>query len=195
MQSRTLLCVVALATACSSNSVDSNDQAQRAYLGLDPSVAESLALGFDGFNSAQSANIAPQSAPGTTGGTLTITGQVDQGSSANKGMRLLVGMTAYDDGKFAVDGEMLEITYDTDAATQPALDLMLKGIPTGTLSGTLAGTYHLSGDIAGDVTLDLTITGQLAAGSNGTVIRAPGTTTITGTAVQGSGTYDVDVTL
>jgi hypothetical protein len=72
---------------------------------------------------------------------------------------------------------------------------MMKGIPTGTLTGTLAGIYHLTGDIVGDVTLNLTITGQLADGGNGTVIRAPGTTTITGTAVQGSGTYNVMVTL
>ncbi len=193
-----LLCLLALG-ACTSDSVDSNEQARRAYLGLDPSVEESILLGFDGFNAASSANIDPQMAPGTAAGMLTITGQVDQGSSANKGMRLHVGMVNYSDGKITVDshGDTIQVTYDTstDPTMQPSLTMMLKNIPTGTLSGTLTGVYQLSGDLKGDVTLDLTIAGQLADGGNGTVVRAPGTTTITGTATQGNGTYDVDVTL
>jgi hypothetical protein len=191
-----LVLFLALA-ACSSNSVDSDEQARRAYLGLDPSIAKSLQLGFDGFNAAHSANIPPQMMAGTKAGTLGISGQVDQGSSNNKEMRLVVAMTAYDDGPFAVnsDGDKLDVVYATDATGGPALDLSLKGIPTGTLDGTLMGVYHLSGDLQGDVTLDLTIAGSLADGGNGTVIRAPGTTHVTGTAVQGDGTYDVDVTL
>jgi hypothetical protein len=136
---------------------------------------------------------------GTKAGTLTITGQVDQGSSANKGMRLLVGLVAYSDGKIVVNdkGATISVAYDTaaDPASQPALDMQLKGIPTGTLDGTLTGSYQLSGDLKGTVVLDLTFAGQLADGGNGTVIRMPGTTTITGTAVQGNGTYDVMVTL
>jgi len=194
-----ILACLALVGCGTDNAVNSDEQARRAYLGLDTSVAKSLQLGFDGFNAATSANIAPQMVAGVSAGTLTITGQVDQGNSNNKGMRLLVGMVGYTDGPFVVDADnhMYNVTYDTATVTtsQPALTLMLKGIPTGTLDGTLAGVYHLTGDIMGDVTLTLTITGHLADGGNGTVIRAPGTTTITGTAVQGDGTYNVMVTL
>jgi hypothetical protein len=197
------LCLLALAAttfaACTSDSVDSDEQARRAYLGLDASVGKSIKLGFDGFNAAHSANIDPQMVAGVAKGTLTITGQVDQGNSDNKGMRLFVGMVGYDDGPYVIDDKnnKYEVVYDTDmaTATQPALDMMLKGIPTGTLTGTLTGTYHLTGDIKGDVILNLMITGTLADGGGGTVIRAPGTTTISGTAMQGSGTYNVNVTL
>src|SRR5690349_7573501 len=87
-----------LIAACSSDQVDSDEQARRAYLALDKSISKSLNLGFQGFNMASSANIAPQMGAGDKAGTLTITGQVDQGSSANKGMRLNVGMVGYDDG-------------------------------------------------------------------------------------------------
>ncbi len=183
--------------ACTSDSVDSNEQARRAYLGLDPSLEKSLNLGFAGFNAANSANIPTQMANGDLTGALSISGQVDQGSSANKQMRLVVGLVAYSDGPFEIDDahDRIDITYDTDATALPALDLSLKNIPTGTLTGTLAGTYHLTGAIAGDVLLDLVITGTMADGGNGTVVRAPGATTITGTATQGGGIYDVNVTL
>jgi len=192
-----LLCFVL--AACSSDSVSSDEQARRAYLGIDPSIAKSITLGFDGFNTASSANISPQMVAGTASGTLTITGQVDQGSSANKGMRLLVGMTMYSDGPIMIDdkGHTISVTYatDTTTTTQPALDMMLKNIPTGTLDGTLMGTYHLTGDIKGDVTLDLTFTGTLMSGSNNTVVRVPGSTHVTGTATSGGGMYMVDVTI
>jgi len=190
-----LLCFVL--AACSSDSVSSDEQARRAYLGIDPSIAKSITLGFDGFNTASSANISPQMVAGTASGTLTITGQVDQGSSANKGMRLLVGMVMYTDGPIMIDdkGHTISVTYATDAdpTTQPALGMMLKNIPTGTLDGTLMGTYHLTGDIKGDVTLDLTFTGALMAGSNNTVVRVPGTTHVTGAATSGDGMYMVDL--
>ncbi|HZI09117.1 MAG TPA: hypothetical protein VE153_01935, partial [Myxococcus sp.] len=60
-----------------------------------------------------SANIPAQSTAGTAAGTLTVTGQVDQGSSANKGMRLRVGMVGYSDGEEAVgdDEDPVNITY------------------------------------------------------------------------------------
>ncbi len=195
--SRLILLSVLLGACGSSDAVDSNEQARRAYLGIDPSIGKSLGLGFAGFNAATSANIAPQMAAGATTGTLTITGQVDQGASANKGMRLVVGMVGYSDGPFEVDSnhDKIDIKYDTDAAAGPALTLALKNIPTGTLTGTLVGTYHLSDAIMGDVMLDLAIAGTLADGGNGTVIRAPGTTTITGTAKQGDGSYAVNLTL
>ena len=62
-------------------------------------------------------------------GTLAINGQVDQGSSANKGMRLTVGMVGWSDGPFAIDdkGNKLDITYDTSTTvtSQPALTMQL----------------------------------------------------------------------
>ncbi len=183
--------------ACTSDSVDSNEQARRAYLGLDPSIGKSLNLGFAGFNAANSANIPTQMSNGDLTGKLSISGQVDQGSSANKQMRLVVGLVAYSDGPFEIDAahDTIDITYDTDATAAPALDLSLKNIPTGTLTGTLTGTYHLTGALSGDVVLNLAITGTMADGGNGAVLRAAGSTTITGTATQGNGSYDVDVTL
>ncbi len=185
--------------ACTSDTVDSDEQARRAYLGLDPSVGKSMTLGFDGFNAATSANISPQMANGTEHGTLTITGQVDQGVSANKQMRLFVGMVAYTDGKFVVDtkNDMIDVTYDTDAAqaTQPMLTLSLHNIPNGTLTGTLMGTYHMTGDIKGDVDLNLTINGDIMDDGTGKVVRKPGTTTITGTATNGNGMFMVNTTI
>lgn len=206
MRKLLLLCFVL--GACSSNdTVSSDEQARRAYLGLDKSIGKSITLGFDGFNSAQSANISPQMTTGDAmpGGTLTITGQVDQGSSANKGMRLYVGMVAYTDGPIKIDdkGNTIKVTYDTSMTQtdQPYLQMMLKNIPTGTLDGsltsggTMTGVYHLSGDIKGDVSLDLTFTGTLMAGPNNTVVRVPGSTHVTGTATSGNGMYMVDVTI
>ncbi len=190
------LCLAVLALgACTSDSVSSDEQARRAYLGLDSSISQSMQLGFAGFNSANSANIAPQTGSGSGAGTMTITGQVDQGSSANKGMRLVVGMAGYSPGKIDVgNGETISVTYNTDAApaTQPALTLSLKGIPTGTLTGTLVGTYHLTGDLTGDVLLSLTFAGSLMAGTGSSAVeRVPGTTAVSGTAVSGGGTYNV----
>ena len=195
------LCAPALfVTACSSSDIDSNEEARRAYLGLDESVGKSIQLGFDGFNAASSANIDPQATAGTANGTITITGQVDQGASANKGMRLHVGMVGYDDGPFVIDadGNTIEVTYDTsDVDTeQPFLSMMLKNIPTGTLDGTLSGTYILSGDIESQATLDLVFDGQLQDGGGGSVIRVTGSTHVTGTlTTDAGGTFDVDVTL
>lgn len=185
-----------LSSGCSSDSVDSDEQARRAYLGLDASVEKSITLGFDGFNTASSANISPQNDTGDKTGTLQVTGQVDQGASSNKGMRLAIAMVDYSDGPFEIDSDhhTWTITYNSDTTTPPALDLMLKNIPTGTIEGTLIGTYHLSGDLTGDVDLNLTIAGTMQDGGGGTVIRAPGTT-ITGTATQGDGVYNVSVTL
>ena len=194
------LALVSLVAACGSDgAIDSNEAARRAYLGLDGSVGKSIALGFDGFNAANSANIPPQATTGVGNGTLTISGQVDQGSSANKGMRLEIGMVAYSDGDFVIDanGNTSVVTYDTgtDVATQPALDMQLKGIPDGTLDGTLLGTYTMSGDLAGDADLNLTFTGELQAAGSGT-IRSPGTTHITGTmTTPDGGSFVVDITL
>src|SRR5512135_1360909 len=116
MKHLVLLCLV-LGACGGSDTVSSDEQARRAYLGLDKSIGKSITLGFDGFNAASSANISPQmtTGDGSPGGTLTISGQVDQGQSANKQMRLYVGMVAYTDGpvKYDTKGDTVKITYDT----------------------------------------------------------------------------------
>jgi hypothetical protein len=197
----TLIAILAAAAGCSDDdAIDSDEAARRAYLGLDGSIGVSLGLGFDGFNAASSANIPPQMATGVASGTLTISGQVDQGASTNKGMRLEVGMVDYSDGVLTVmDGdEMIEVdlTYATSAVIeeQPALDLSLRDIPNGTFTGTLAGTYQISGDISGEVTLALTMSGAIQDDGTGDVIRVPGSTTISGTATSGDGLYTVAIT-
>jgi hypothetical protein len=182
---RLLALSLALA-ACGNNAVTSSDDAKKAYLGLDASIDKAIQLGFDGFNSASSANISPQTANGAKAGTLTVTGQVDQGSSANKGMRLFTAYAAYsDDGALA---------YQTDSAALPALTMQLKNIPTGTLDGTLVGNLTMSGTYKGNLALNLTFHGTLQAGSGSTVQRQAGTTHITGTATSSYGTFTVDVT-
>jgi hypothetical protein len=202
---RALLCISLLATAVGAcgdgDDLDSDEEARRAYLGLDASVEKSITLGFAGFNSASSANISPQVTTGIEAGMLTVTGQVDQGTSDNKGMRLHIGMVDYSDGEIVIDPENDEetilITYNTDAnpELQPFLSMQLKMIPTGTLEGTLMGTYTMTGDLEADVDLNLTFTGTLMDPGDGTVIRQPGSTHVTGTAVSGDGTFDVDITI
>jgi hypothetical protein len=204
---RISLLILALGVAaCGSDDIDSDEEARRAYLGLDASIEKSLQLGFDGFNAAQSANIPPQMTAGAAGGTLTISGQVDQGSSSNKGMRLRVGMVGYTEGtqEIEFEGDTIEVdlTYDTTDVVemQPALDLSLRNIPSGTFTGTLVGTYVMRGDIEGEATLNLMFSGTLmpnpASPTDPTkAIRTPGTTTVTGTATSGDGTFDVNITL
>jgi hypothetical protein len=199
------------AAACGDDGIDSNEAARRAYLGLDPSIPQSLQLGFDGFNSAQSANIAPQMMEGADTGMLTITGQVDQGASDNKGMRLYVGMAEYSQGPFTVtvnegqDNEedlTVDLTYNTSEVQleQPYLNLSLRNIPTGTFDGTLTGVYRVIGDLEPDVeidaevTLNLMFTGTLVDLGGGMTGRAPGTV-VNGTATSGDGSYDVNLTL
>jgi hypothetical protein len=183
---RKLVVLCSFAIACSNATVASPEDARKSYLGLDASIDKAIQLGFDGFNAASSANIAPQTTTGTMTGTITVTGQVDQGVAPNKGMRLFVAMMNYsDDGK---------ITYVTDPAMLPALDMQLKGIPTGTLDGTLIGDFMMSGDEKGKITLNLAFAGELQAGTGTTVDRKPGTTHITGTATSSFGVYMVDVT-
>jgi hypothetical protein len=167
--------------------VGSEEDARRAYVGLDKSVDKAIQLGFQGFNLASSANIDPQSTKGDKGGTLTVSGKVDQGASANKTMTLNEDMKGYSD-----DGL---ITYDT-AGSLPVIDLKLSGVPTGTVGGTLSGTFKMSGDLEGEVTLSLSIAGDLqpTTADMTKVERKPGTTKITGTATSDYGTYDVNVT-
>lgn len=198
-----LLLALVLVGACGEDDIDSDEAARRAYLGLDGSIEKSLNLGFAGFNAASSANIDPQNGAGDTGGALTITGQVDQGASSNKEMRLYVGMVDYTDGPFEVEVEgqddpiEVEIIYDTSATMteQPYLHLSLRDIPTGTFTGELTGTYFAEGHIEGDVTLDLMMSGMIMDGGNNLVLRVVGSTTVTGTATSGDGLYDVNITL
>jgi len=170
--------------------VSSEAEAQRTYLGLDSMIGKAMDLGFAGFNAATSANIPPQSGAGAVKGTLKITGQVDQGSSKNKGMRLSVELVDYQ------DDASLKVVYATEPARLPALDLSLKSIPTGTLSGTLAGGFSMTGDLKGTVALSLAMEGQLQADpADATKVqRKPGTTRVTGTAQSSYGTYKIDLT-
>jgi hypothetical protein len=183
---RTIWVALVCTAGCGSDSVHSADDAKKAYLGIDPSIDRAITLGFQGFNSASSANISPQTASGTKTGTLTVTGQVDQGASSNKGMRLSTNYAMYSD-----DGM---ITYVTDVNALPQLNMQLKMIPTGTLTGTFVGTVTMAGAETGSLALNLSFSGNLQAGTGMTVERAPGTTHITGTATSSAGTYSVDVT-
>jgi hypothetical protein len=201
----TSLTYIALTTAlvsagCADDEIDSDEAARRAYLAMDASIGKSITLGFQGFNAASSANIDAQTMTATSAGMITVTGQVDQGASANKGMRLKVGMVGYDDGPVAYndDGDTVHVVFDTDADVllQPALSMQLKNIPTGTLEGSIMGVYHLTGDLEGDLTLNVTFTGALMAGTGTEVLRVPGSTMVTGTATNGDGgVYNVTLTL
>lgn len=199
---RLSLSVVVLSSALACGGVSSEDDARRAYLGLDNSIEKALALGLQGFSLADSANIDPQTGEGDEAGRITISGQVDQGASANKGLRLFVDLEDYTDGVVVVvdeeSGEELEIAivYNTDPEAQPALNLSLRGIPEGTFTGTLVGDYLMMGDLDGTVHLDLSFSGNLESDGAGGTRRAPGTTRVTGTATAGNGsTFDVNLSI
>lgn len=181
------LVLASFLAGCGSDSVGSEEDAQKAYLGLDASIDKAIALGLKGFNEASNANIPTETAKGNKSGTLTVTGQVDQGASANKSMHLSAAMSGYSD-----DGAL---TYDT-AGTAPALAINLKGIPDGTMDGSLEGDYSMSGDLEGDLHLSLSFTGEIqpVMGDTTKVERKPGTTHIHGTASAGDASYSVDVT-
>jgi hypothetical protein len=196
MRLRTFVLVVL--AGCGSSSVSSEDSAKRVYFGLDQAVDRALNLGMDGFNAAQSANIPPQTGHGEISGTLTVSGQVDQGVSANKEMRLATAFTSYSDSVEIADGGVADagasgLVYDTVATMLPQLDLSLRNIPNGTYTGTLAGTVDVSGDLKGSVTLALTFAGQIESAGGSTIARVPGSTHITGTATSAFGTYTIDL--
>jgi hypothetical protein len=184
-----LAAIAALGLAgCSGDGVSSAEDAEAAYRGLDSSIDQAIQLGFDGFNSASSANISPQTGKGTSSGTMTISGKVDQGSSSNKTMSLTEALATYsNDGK---------LTYDTGDSGLPVIDMKLSKIPTGTVDGTLAGAYTITGDLKGTLTLNLSFTGDLQANATDAtkLERKPGTTHITGTADSDFGTFNVDIT-
>ena len=179
---------IAAAAACGGG-VNSTEDAKKAYLGLDPSVDKAIQLGFDGYNEvggAPGANIASHGVDGGVSGTLAVSGQVDNGASANKTMRLVETLSNYSDNG--------QVTYSTDQNLLPGLTMNLKNIPTGTLDGSLNGSFLMSGGLTGQVSLALTFAGQLEAAADGGVQRKAGTTHITGTATSPAGTYNVDVT-
>lgn len=181
--------------------IDSDEEARRAYLGLDESLGKSLKLGFDGFKAADNANIPDQMTTGTVAGTLVIGGKVDAGASDNKTMTLSVGMVGYNDGPVVVtenDEEIeIDITYDTsDVETeQPVLSMKLQNFPNGTVTGTLTGDYNMSGDIDGVVTLMLSFTGETQDDGTGFPQRKPGTIMVTGSATTGDGLFEVVLTI
>jgi hypothetical protein len=183
---------------CGGGNVSSEDEAAMAYLGLDTALDRALGLGLQGFNAADSANLDPQTGAGDETGTMTITGQADQGASDNKGLRLEVALVDYSD-LVDVDedeDEEVSITYDTDPeAPLPAFDLQLRNIPNGTLEGTIGGAFIMSGDLEGPVTLALDVTATIEDDGSGGVVRTAGSTHVTGIATTSSGgEFTVDVT-
>jgi hypothetical protein len=202
MQTRALVmsCALALSAVagCSCTDVASEEQAARAYLGIDPGVERALKLGFQGFNAASSANIPTQSEAGATSGTMEVGGQVDQGSSDNKTMNLDVKLTDYADPvtKLHDDDPDYEVVYSTNDGAPLALDMKLMNVPSGTLTGTLVGTVVMEKDLTGNLDLNLTFSGQIeeSPAGSGQTARKAGTTHVTGTATSDAGEYKVDVT-
>jgi hypothetical protein len=192
MRTTLINCLVLSGALCSLGSagcgsgVNSDEQARRAYVGLDAAIDKAINLGFAGFNAASSANIPAQMTTGTAAGTLKVTGQVDQGASNNKGMRLVTDFTGYSDDT--------RLFYVTVAGKTQELNMQLKGIPTGTLDGDANWTLDMTGELAGQVTLKIVFAGTLQSGGGNIVQRKPGTTRITGTATSGPGVYTIDVT-
>lgn len=178
--------------ACTS--IDSVAEAEAAWIGFDGALSRALDLGLDGYASASSANIETQAADGDVAGTMTVDGQVDQGSSDNKGLRLSVGVVDYVDVDPIEIGEArLHVAYTTD--TPLDIDLQLRDMPAGTLTGTVAGTLVLAGDLVGPATLDLAIDGRTQDRGDGLPEREPGSTTITGTVTgPAGGEYPVEIT-
>ncbi len=190
MKINDLLGFILLSAACNPEGVHSEADARRAYLGLDTAVTRGLNLGMDGYNAASSANIDAQSANGDLEGSITVSGQVDQGSSDNKELRLDVVLDGYLDDTSDSD-VIFAVVYDSESPL--TLDLSLRGIPDGTLSGSFEGEVWMSDDLEGPVLLDLSLEGELEAGPNG-IARTEGGTQITGTATSDYGTYEVDLT-
>lgn len=175
--------------SCSSGNVNDEEAARRAYLGLDRAVDRALELGFAGYNAATNANIPEQSAPGDESGTMSVGGQVDQGNSDNKGMRLEVTLSEdYSDGP--VEDE-LSIVYNGGPL---AVDLNMMGLPDAALTGSFTGTVVMTGDLMGEVDLDLSITGETEE-VDGIIQRKAGTVRVVGTASSDYGEFDVDVSL
>ncbi len=175
-------------SACNRGALDNEAAAEIAYLGLDRAVDRMIKLGFDGFNAADSANIPPQSEPGDESGLMDVSGKVDQGASANKGMQLDVVLTDYSDGQV----QDTAVLYDGGPLTA---DFSMKGLPDADLTGSLSGTFGMDGDLAGTLELDLSITGKTQDSGGGVIARVPGSIRVVGTATSDYGVFQVDVSL
>jgi hypothetical protein len=187
---------------CSKDEVDSEADARLAYLGLDHAVERAIKLGMAGYNAASSANIPTQSDEGELSGTMTITGQVDQGESNNKTMRLYVALDDYSDTIYDPDGDVeepepldREVHYWTREDDLPYLEMKLSSIPNGTLAGTLTGIFDMGGALAGEVLLELSFTADLepVPDTDDDIRRVAGSTVVTGTATSVYGVFDVHV--
>lgn len=168
--------------------IDNEVAVRVAYLGLDRGVDRAIDLGFAGFNAANSANIPEQMDVGDLSGTMVVGGQVDQGASANKGMRLEVTLDDYSDGPV----EDVDVFYEGGPTN---LDMSFKGLPNASLTGTWTGSFVLGGDLAGPVTLNLSFTGMTEDAGDGTIRRVVGSIHVTGDVTSNYGTYPVDVSL
>jgi hypothetical protein len=189
--------VTILAGCGGSSSVNSDEQARRAYLGLNESISKSLALGFTGYNAAANANIPTETAPGDASGTITVTGHVDQGNPSQISMGLNAAMAMYSDGDFVIAdmGQKIMVTYATDSTALPTLTLKLNASAGDTLSGSLDGTYTMTGELQGKVTLAVQLAGTFT-GTAPNVMRVVGSTTVTGIATNSSGgSYSINETL
>lgn len=182
--------ITLLLMACSH--IDSDAEAELAYLGLDTAVSRALELGLLGFNTASSANIDDQQDEGDVSGEMVVSGQVDQGSSDNKGLRLFVALDGYADFLDLDGHDGVHFVYDTDAPLD--FDVQLRDIPDGTLEGTLVGPVLLRDDLTGSAAYALSLAGPIQSDGAGGVERVPGETVVTGTVTgpQG-GVWDVDV--
>jgi hypothetical protein len=193
------LITFAIAPACSCGAVGSEDEARIAYLGVDDVVTKSLELGFAGFGAGDNANIPAQNDSGEESGTIDVTGQVDQGASDNKGMRLDVVLVQYSDGTIddpdTDDEEEIAIVYDTAEGAPLDCDLSLRDFPDGTYTGTLLGTVLMSGDLEGELELSVAFEGEIDDDGAGNTVRSPGTTTVTGKATSPNGEFDIDTTI
>jgi hypothetical protein len=163
------------------------NEAEVAWLGFEGAFVRALNLAFDGFNAATSATIPTQTASGDNDGSLTVTGDVDQGAASTKTMKLEAALAAYSDNG--------TLTYDTGAEAPATLDMTLTDIPTGTMSGTLVGAYQASGAFGGSVSFNLTFAGPIQpnAMDSSKVERKLGATHVAGKVTIGAATYTVDV--
>lgn len=182
---------------CGGGKVTSDQEAEWAWIGLEGAIDKALTLGLIGFSEASSANIDAQEGVGDETGTITVTGQADQGSSDNKGLRLDVALVDYSDLVDVDDDdeEEISVTYDTPDGETLLADLKLRDMPDGTLTGTVTGNVGMVGDLEGVITLALSIDGPTASDGADGVMLVDGQTHVSGTATNdGGGVYEVDVT-
>ena len=192
-----LTMVLAFLVGCGGGKVTSDQEAELAWIGLEGAIDKALTLGLQGFSEASSANIDAQNGLGDETGTITVTGQADQGSSDNKGLRLDIALADYSD---FVDldedkDEELSVTYTTPDGETLLADLKLRDMPDGTLSGTVTGNVGMFGDLEGLITLSLSVDGPTESDGGDGVMLVDGQTQVSGTATNDDGgVYDVDVT-